>query len=138
MGIVAFSNNSVIKSFTYAKERERERSLQSCRGHVHVSKPAPQSERLGRREEHSNETGIEGVGGVRKVVVGALPALQGLRLHLPVHRMQVRSLVAELRPTCHTAPQKETKTKHKSNIVANSIKMFKRVRTKNMFKRLLC
>ena len=76
MGIVAFSNNSVIKSPMQKKERER--SLQSCRGHVHVSKSAPQSERLGRREEHSNETGIEGVGGVRKVVVGEPPGAPGV------------------------------------------------------------
>ena len=72
VGIVAFSKNSVIKSFTYAKKR-RERSLQSCRGHVHVSKSAPQNERLGRREEHNNETGIEGAGGAGTVVVGGLP-----------------------------------------------------------------
>ena len=69
---------------------------------------------------------------------GASRALQGLRLHLPVQRMQVPSLVRELRAhmSHSTPPPKEKKTKHKSNIVANSIKILKTVRTEDIFKRL--
>ena len=56
-----------------------------------------------------------------------------------MQRMQVRSLVRELRAHVpHSPPPKEKKAKHKGNIVANSIKILKTVHTKNICKRLQC
>ena len=56
-----------------------------------------------------------------------------LRLHFPMHKVQIRSLVAELRS--HMPQRQKTKTlkKKRNNIVINSIKTLKIIRIKKIF-----
>ena len=70
---------------------------------------------------------------LRSITGTSLP-VQWLRLHLPMQRVWVRSLMGELRP--HMSWGQKTKTPNRSN-VTNSIKTLKMVHTKKSFKKYL-
>ena len=81
---------------------------------------------------------IEGVGGVGKVVCGGFPRAPGAETS-PSSAEDAGSIPGQRTKSPHATqhpPPKEKKTKHKSNIVANSIKILKTVRTEDIFKRL--
>ena len=54
--------------------------------------------------------------------------VQGLRLHLPTEGMWIPPLVGEL--SYHVPHSQKTKTQHRNNIIANSIKTLKMVHIK--------
>ena len=63
----------------------------------------------------------------KKVTWTSLP-VQGLRLLLPMYRVQVQSLVEKLRS--HIPPGQKNKTENRSNVVTNSKKTLKMIHIK--------
>ena len=61
---------------------------------------------------------------LKLLVLGTFPAVQRLRLPLPVQGVRIHSLVRELRFYMTHSQKKNQNTKNRSNIVTNSIKAF--------------
>ena len=61
---------------------------------------------------------------LKLLVLGTFPAVQRLRLLLPVQGVRIHSLVRELRFYMTHSQKKNQNTKNRSNIVTNSIKAF--------------
>ena len=82
----------------------------------------------GRVEEKGNFKALGDKEHLKIMVQRTSLVVQGLRLHLPTEGMRIPPLVGEL--SSHVLHSQKTKTQHRNNIIANSIKTLKVVHIK--------